>query len=30
MLKRAIKVLINKPTEIKGPVFTKEFSSDEK
>jgi len=30
MLKRAIKVLTNKPTEIKGPVFTKDFSSDEK
>jgi hypothetical protein len=30
MLKRAIKVLTNKPTKIKGPVFTKDFSSDEK
>lgn len=30
MLKRAIKVLTNKPTQIKGPVFKKDFSSDEK
>jgi NAD+--asparagine ADP-ribosyltransferase len=30
MLKRAIKVLTNNPTEIKDPVFTKDFSSDER
>lgn len=30
MFKRVIKVLTNNPTEIKGPVFTKDFSGDDK
>ncbi|SCH49030.1 ATP-dependent DNA helicase RecQ [uncultured Clostridium sp.] len=30
MLKRAIKVLTNKPTEITGPVFTKEYNKENK
>lgn len=30
MLKRVIKVLTNKPTEITGPVFTKEYNKENK